>query len=174
LTPNAAISPDSAFAGDALTASPFLGLGSLTPLFRTADRAGAGLFVVVRSSNPEGGAVQRTTTGDGRLLAVALADEITGENRAHLVDGLGPIGAVLGATLGGEAGSLADRLPNSLLLVPGIGAQGATLADVRRDFTSHYPRAIPSVSRAVAGAGPDPGALREAVERLIAEVRGAA
>ena len=60
-------------------------------------------------------------------------------------------------------------MPNALLLVPGIGAQGATISDVRAHFGRHYSRVIPSISRAIAGAGPAAGDLRRAVERHIAE-----
>jgi orotidine-5'-phosphate decarboxylase len=107
-------------------------------------------------------------------VAEHLADGITARNAADAPDGLGLIGAVLGATQGAEAGALADRLPHSLLLVPGIGAQGATIADVRRDFAGHDERVIPSVSRGIAGAGPNAADLRRAVERYIAEIRAVA
>ena len=161
----------SPFGGDAITLSPYLGLGSLTPIFDIARGEGAGVFIVVRSSNPEGSELQQARLPDGRAVAEHLADEITALNAADAADKLGVIGAVLGATQGKEAGALADRLPHSLLLVPGIGAQGATIADVRRDFAQHYERVIPSLSRGIAGTGPDPADLRRAVERTIAEIR---
>ena len=81
---------------------------------------------------------------------------------------------MIGATQGQEAAGLADRLPNALLLVPGVGAQGATIADVRRDFAQHFSRVIPSISRGIARAGPSADNLRRAVERQIAEIRSAA
>jgi orotidine-5'-phosphate decarboxylase len=168
------LGPRSAFGGDAMTLSAYAGLGSLTPIFEIARREGAGTFVLVRSSNPEGSELQQARLPDGRSVAGQLADEIAALNSAGAVDGLGPIGAVLGATQGAEAGALADRLPNALLLVPGIGAQGATIADVRRDFARHYSRVIPSISRGIARAGPAAGDLKRAVERHIAEIRGAA
>jgi orotidine-5'-phosphate decarboxylase len=62
-------------------------------------------------------------------------------------------------------------MPNALLLVPGVGAQGATIADVRREFGPHYARVMPSVSRGISRAGPDPVALADRVERYIAEAR---
>ncbi|MBV9153337.1 MAG: orotidine-5'-phosphate decarboxylase [Alphaproteobacteria bacterium] len=161
----------SPFGGDAITLSPYLGLGSLTSIFEIARERGAGVFVLVRSSNPEGSELQRARLTDGRAIAEHIADEITALNAAEAADRLGLIGAVLGATQGEEAGALADRLPHSLLLVPGIGAQGATIADLRRDFAQHYERIIPSVSRGIARAGPDPADLRRAVERTIAEIR---
>ena len=162
------LGPDSAFAGDAMTLSPFLGFGSLTPILDIARRVTAGLFVVVRSSNPEGAILQQARLPDGRTVAEHLADEIAAFNAEH---GDGAVGAVVGATLGAEATGLAQRLPNALLLVPGIGAQGATIADVRRDFGAHYARVIPAISRAVSRAGPDPEMLRRRVEAFAAELR---
>ena len=167
------LGPRSPFGGDAMTLSAYAGLGSLAPIFETARREGAAVFVLVRSSNPEGSELQQARLPDGRSVAEGLADAIAALNSADAVDGLGPIGAVLGATQGAEAAALADRLPNSLLLVPGIGAQGATIADVRRDFARHYSRVIPSISRGIARAGPAAADLKRAVERHIAEIRGA-
>ncbi len=93
------------------------------------------------------------------------------QNSEIAAGAIGPIGAVIGATLGREAADLAARLPNALLLVPGIGAQGATVAEVRRDFGAHYARTLPSISRAISQAGPDRAALRERVEKFITEAR---
>lgn len=167
----ACLGRDSAWGGDAMTLTPYLGFAALAPIIEIASRAAAGVFIVVRSSNPEGTGLQQARLSDGRSVAEHLADEIAAANGRY-GPALGPIGAVVGATLGAEAAALAARLPNALMLVPGVGAQGATIADVRRDFGRYYGRAIPSISRAVAGAGPSPDALRQAVERYIAEVRG--
>lgn len=157
----------SAFGGDALTVNAYLGFAALAPILAIARREAAGVFVLVRSSNPEGGEFQQAIMADGRSVADRLADDIAAENGTAL----GPVGAVVGATLGGEAGMLAARMPNALMLVPGIGAQGGTVADVRRDFGPHYRRVIPSVSRGITRAGPDRAALREAAARYIAEIR---
>lgn len=166
------LGPDSPFGGDAMTLHPYLGFGSLAPILDIACRTAAGIFVVVRSSNPQAGTVQQALMADGRSVAEGLADDIAVYNGFACGDGLGPIGAVVGATLDREAATLAARLPNALMLVPGIGAQGATVADVRRDFAQHYARVIPSVSRAITRAGPDAQNLKRQVERYSAEVRG--
>lgn len=158
----------SPFGGDALTVTAYLGFGSLTPILDTARREGAGVFVLVRSSNPEGSELQRAIMADGRSVAEHLADAVAGCDGSV---GDASVGAVVGATLGGEVRALADRMPRALLLVPGIGAQGATVADVQRNFGPHYARVIPSISRGIARAGPDPAALRRQVERYVAEVR---
>jgi orotidine-5'-phosphate decarboxylase len=163
------LGPSSPFGGDAVTLHAYLGLGALDPIIERARREAAGVFIVVRSSNPEGAELQQARMPDGRSVAEHLADEIAMRNAAGGSDGLGPIGAVVGATLGHEAFDLAGRLSSSLLLVPGVGAQGATIGDVRRDFGAHFSRVIPSLSRAIARAGPRPEDLRREVERLIAE-----
>jgi orotidine-5'-phosphate decarboxylase len=163
---------DSPFGGDAITLSAYLGFGSLSPIIERARREAAGLFVLVRSSNPEGTELQQARMPDGRSVAEHLADQIAARNAADGESDLGLIGAVVGATLGREAADLAARLPSSLLLVPGIGAQGATIGDVRLNFGVHFSRVIPSLSRAIARTGPGPEDLRREVERRIAEIRG--
>jgi orotidine-5'-phosphate decarboxylase len=166
------LGPDSAFGGDAITVSAYLGFGSLGPILDIAREAAAGVFIVVRSSNPEGGDVQRARLPDGRTVAEHLAERITADNAAVAENGLGPIGAVVGATLGDETTGLVERLSNALMLVPGIGAQGATIADVRANFGRHARRVIPSISRGISRAGPDPDALRQRVKQYVDETRG--
>jgi orotidine-5'-phosphate decarboxylase len=168
------LGPRSPFGGDALTVSAYLGYAALAPIFDIARREAAGLFVVVRSSNPEGADLQHAVMTDGRSVAERLADDIAADNAGALESGLGPIGAVVGGTLGAEVTALAARMPSALLLVPGIGAQGATIADVRHNFAEHFPRVIPSMSRSIAGAGPDPDTLRRQLERQIADIGAAA
>lgn len=168
------LGPDSAFGGDAITVSAYLGFGSLDPILEIARATAAGVFIVVRSSNPEGADIQRARMPNGLSVAEDLAQRITIANAAQVAEGLGPIGAVVGATLGEETESLVPRLPNALMLVPGIGAQGATIADVRANFGAHYARVIPSVSRGVSRAGPDLGSLRRRVEEYAREIRASA
>jgi orotidine-5'-phosphate decarboxylase len=122
---------ESPFRVDAVTVNAYLGLGSLDPMFRRAAQTGTGVFVVVRSSNPEGATVQDSTIG-GSPRADDLAQGITAYN-ADLCEGpheTGPVGAVIGATHGPDAARTIGLLPRSLFLVPGLGAQGATMTDV--------------------------------------------
>jgi len=161
----------SPFGGDAITLHPYLGLGSLMPIYDIARRESAGVFVVVRSSNPEATALQHALMPGGRSVAEHLAEDIAAYNAAAGDRELGLVGAVVGATLGGEAAPLAARLPNSLLLVPGVGAQGATIEAVRHDFGAHYSRVLPSVSRAIGRAGPTPQGLRARVSQFAAMAR---
>ena len=157
------IGPDSPFGGDAMTASAYLGFGALHPLLKKATERDAAVFVVVRSSNPEGRALQDAKLPDGRSVATALADDITAFN-ASVADGVGPIGAVMGATIEGAATQTLASLPNALILAPGIGAQGATFEDLARNFGNAVQRVLPSVSRAILARGPNVTDLRKAIE----------
>jgi orotidine-5'-phosphate decarboxylase len=161
---DAMIGPDSPFGGDAMTAIAYMGFGSLKPLLDKAVARNCGVFVVVRSSNPEGRALQDARLADGRTVATALADDITAYNNA-VGTGVGPVGAVMGATLEGAATETLAHLPNALLLAPGIGAQGATFDDLARNFGPAAQRALPSVSRNILGKGPSVAALKDAIER---------
>jgi orotidine-5'-phosphate decarboxylase len=153
----------SAFHADAITAHAYLGFGALKPLLTHAVDSGAGVFVVVRSSNIEGTPLQSAVLqNDGRTVADSLADLITEFNQQTSGSETGPVGAVVGATIENLMPTL-DRLSQSLLLAPGIGHQGATFEDLRRRFERHAARAIPSSSRAVLDRGPD-------VEQLRAEI----
>ncbi|WP_419993406.1 orotidine-5'-phosphate decarboxylase [Streptomyces boninensis] len=159
---------DSPLFSDALTVSPYLGFGSLRPALDAAHVSGAGVFVLGLTSNPEGAEVQRATAADGRPLAQVMLDHIAAENRG--AEPLGSVGAVIGATLG-DAG--VDLAVNGPLLAPGIGAQGATPADLPAVFGAALRNVLPSVSRGVLQAGPDVNGLRNAAARLADEVREA-
>jgi orotidine-5'-phosphate decarboxylase len=161
---DAMIGPDSAFGGDAMTVTAYMGFGSLKPVLDKAVARHAGVFVVVRSSNPEGQTLQDARLADGRTVATALADDITAFN-AEVGSGVGPIGAVMGATIAGPAIETLNHLPNALLLAPGIGAQGATFADLARSFGPAAARAIPAVSRGILAEGPSVAGLRAAIDR---------
>jgi orotidine-5'-phosphate decarboxylase len=160
---DAMIGPDSPFGGDAMTASAYLGFGALKPLLKKATEREAGVFVVVRSSNPEGRALQDAKLADGRTVATSLADDIAAFN-ISVTDGIGPVGAVMGATIEGAATETLASLPNALILAPGIGAQGATFDDLARNFGEAVHRALPSVSRGVLGKGPNVAELRKSIE----------
>ena len=156
---DAYLDPASPLAADAITASPFLGFGSLTPMVETARRYGAGLFVLARTSNPEGVQVQSAASG-GRSVAGFVLDQLRELN--HGAEPMGDFGPVVGATL---AEVEEDLDVNGPILAPGFGAQGGTITDLRRIFGAAAPRVLPSSSREVLSAGPDTGALRDAVLR---------
>lgn len=146
---------------DALTASPFLGFGSLSPMIDTAVANGAGVFVLARTSNPEGGSVQAAVDGDGRTVGQLLIDECAQVNRG--VKPLGDIGVVVGATVRDSGLVLTDL--NGPILAPGLGAQGATAADLPRVFGPACHLVLPTYSREVLAAGPSVGTLRDAAAR---------
>ena len=157
---DAYLDPASPLAVDAITASPFLGLGSLDPMFRTAQEHGTGVFVLALTSNPEGPQVQHATAGSGRTVAGDVLAALAGLNAATAP--LGSYGAVVGATIGGTEEDLDIGGP---LLVPGIGAQGGSVEDVRRIFGDAARLVLPSISREVLAAGPSATALRDAAAR---------
>nr|WP_275125266.1 orotidine-5'-phosphate decarboxylase [Streptomyces sp. SID4937] len=159
---------DSPLFSDAVTVSPYLGFGSLRPALDAAAVSGAGVFVLALTSNPEGAEVQRATAADGRSLAQLMLDHMAAENEGAAP--LGSVGAVVGATLGDAGVNLAINGP---LLAPGIGAQGATPADLPAVFGDAVGNVVPSVSRGVLRHGPDASGLREAAGRFADEVRSA-
>lgn len=161
----------SALRADALTVHAYLGLDALGGLIERARRAAAGVFVVVRSSNPEGAALQRTGP-DGARVAEQLADGISAYNARLIAEGTGLIGAVVGATCA-DAGEIVARLPRSVILAPGVGAQGASFADVATRFYRARERLLPNVSRAVLANGGAVGDIRSALRVLSDEAKRA-
>ncbi|HSZ40786.1 MAG TPA: orotidine-5'-phosphate decarboxylase [Trebonia sp.] len=163
------LGPKAPLAADAITVSPYLGLAAMDAFTDGAHDAGAGLFVVTRSSNPEGRLIQSAITNDGGSVEHRILAEI-GELNARLAPGgIGPIGAVVGA---GEMDPPLDLAgANALYLAPGIGAQGATPEDLARTFAACPDRVLPSASRSLLAAGPDPAAIRDAATSLNEEFR---
>ncbi|MFC8298851.1 orotidine-5'-phosphate decarboxylase [Micromonospora orduensis] len=164
---SAYLDPSSPMYVDAVTASPYLGVGSLAPMFELAAEHGGGVFVLALTSNPEGAAVQRARTADGRTVAQTVIDEISQLNRG--AEPLGSFGLVVGATIGDTGHDLSGV--GGPLLAPGLGAQGAGAADLRTVFGSNLAAVLPSYSREVLSAGPDVTALRAAADRVLGECR---
>ena len=131
---------------DAVTVNPYLGRDSLDPFLAACRRDGAGLFCVVKTSNAGGAEVQDLVLSDGRHVWHQVA-ELVAEWGADLVGehGLSAVGAVIGATHPRAVGEARRLLPRSILLLPGVGAQGATPADVARAFTSGPASALVNV-----------------------------
>ena len=135
---------------DALTINPYLGSDSVEPLLAACRRSGAGLFCLVRTSNAGSADIQDLALSDGRRVWHQVA-ELVNEWGAGLVGerGLSSVGAVVGATYPRAVAEARRLMPQAVLLLPGIGAQGATPADVARAFTSGPASALVPVSRAV-------------------------
>jgi orotidine-5'-phosphate decarboxylase len=148
---------------DAITVSPYLGVGSLQPAFDLAAANGAGVFVLALTSNPEGPAVQHAVSASGKSVAQTVIDEISQLNKG--AEPLGSVGLVVGATIGDTGHDLSEV--NGPMLSPGLGAQGATPADLRTVFGKSVRNVLPSYSREVLAAGPSVADLRAAADRAI-------
>jgi orotidine-5'-phosphate decarboxylase len=134
---------------DAVTVHTYLGRESLEPFLKTARRNGSGIFCVLKTSNA-GGDVQDLTLSDGRPLWHQIAELVASWGEDLVGDcGLSSVGAVVGATHPREVGEARRLMPQAPLLLPGVGAQGATPADVARAFTSGPASALVSVSRSL-------------------------
>jgi orotidine-5'-phosphate decarboxylase len=177
--------PEHPLAVDAMTVSPFLGPRSLQPAVDAARLHGGGLFVLARTSNPEADLLQHAAVGE-RSVAQVVVDAVRGWNTPDWVigdplpdvaavrdvaSGFGPatgsFGVVVGATLP-DLGVDLDGLGGPVL-APGLGAQGGSVADLRRLFGGGR-AVVPTVSRDVLAAGPDAVALRAAADRWTAEL----
>lgn len=148
---------------DAVTVSPYLGVGALGAVFDRSKESGAGVFVLAATSNPEAVSLQATAGADGRTLAQRVVDECASYNPTGRV---GDVGVVVGATVK-NAPDL-EKL-NGPVLMPGVGAQGGSAADVARIAAGAL--AIPNVSRSVLSAGPGVTELREAAVRVASGYR---
>jgi orotidine-5'-phosphate decarboxylase len=149
-------------ATDAVTASPYLGFGSLMPLLEVAAAHDRGVFVLAATSNPEGASIQRAVI-DGRSVAQSVVDAAGTLNRVAGGE-FGSVGVVVGATL--------DQVPDlsalgGPVLVPGVGAQGGRPEALGGLGGARAGQLLPAVSRDVLRAGPDPAAVRGAGERVL-------
>jgi orotidine-5'-phosphate decarboxylase len=158
---------------DAATVNAYLGGDSVEP-FLAKCREGAGIFVLVKTSNPGGRDLQDARLADGRRLWELVA-EFVDRWGADLVgsSGLSSVGAVIGATYPDEVAEARALLPRTPLLLLGVGAQGATVADCAGAFTGSGAAALVSVSRAVIFAE-DPGAAAERLKHEIWDAAAAA
>jgi orotidine-5'-phosphate decarboxylase len=155
---------------DAVTASPYLGVGSLDGTFEMADRNGKGVFVLAATSNDEAAPLQRSRTPGGKMLAADVVEQVT--SRSLSMTDPGGFGVVLGATLRLdefeiESGS-AYPLP---VLAPGFGAQGAVVSDAPRLFGALSQNLIVAQTRSILEAGRE--GVTEAIRREAAETANA-
>lgn len=144
---------------DAVTVSPYLGVGALDPAVALADATGRGVVVLARTSNAEGTSLQTARTRDGASVAQSIVDAAAAHNAAAPAS----IALVVGATRDHDLDLTRVGAP---ILAPGLGAQGATPADLTRVFAGVTELLLPSASRQVLAAGPDETAVRDAARRL--------
>ena len=152
--------PVAGLGADAFTANPLLGADALEPLVAAAEAAGAGVFALVRTSNPGAADVQDLPAPDDPLherlarLVDELGERLLGEG------GLSGMGAVVGATEPERIGRLRELMPRAILLVPGVGAQGGQPELLGAAFAAGPASALVPVSRGIAAAE-DPAAAAE-------------
>ncbi len=159
----AAWAGDSPLAADAVTASAYLGFGSLRPLLEAAAAHDRGVFVVAASSNPEGATVQRATF-DGRTVSQLIVDQAAVVNRSATGSEPGYVGVVVGATVF-EAPDVSEL--GGPVLVPGLGVQGGRPEELGGLGGAAPGQLLPAVARGVLRAGPDVSELRAAGERML-------
>ena len=159
---------------DAITANPLLGRDAVTPLVEAARAAGAGVFLLVRTSNPGAADVQDLPGADGAPLWERLAGlvaELGGGDDA--AGGLADVGAVTGATAPQHLERMRELMPRAPFLLPGVGAQGGRVEDLAPAFAPGPAGGLVTASRSIAAAGERTGsdsraAAREEAERLRA------
>jgi orotidine-5'-phosphate decarboxylase len=161
-------------AADALTVNPYLGRDALEPFVRAAGEAGAGLFVLVRTSNPGAADVEDVPTAAGGAVWEHVAAIVDDLGRMLGADGaLSAIGAVMGSTRPEHLETARRLMPRAPFLLPGIGAQGGRVEDLAPAFAPGPAGGLVSASRSIARAheatGGDPAqAARAEAERLRA------
>ncbi len=165
---------------DALTVNPYLGSDSVDPFLAACRRHGAGVFFLVRTSNAGARDIQDAVLSDGtpvwRHVATLVRDwgeDLVGER------GISSVGAVVGATLPRAIGEARRAMPQAIMLLPGVGAQGASPGDVARAFTSGPASALVNASRSVIfayrdGADDWRAAAASEAARLASEIWAAA
>jgi orotidine-5'-phosphate decarboxylase len=156
---------------DAFTASPLLGADSLEPLVGAAERAGAGVFALVRTSNPGAADVQDLEAPEAPLherlagLVNGFAERLAGSEGSALSG----MGAVVGATEPAHIARLRALMPRAIFLIPGVGAQGGRPELLGAAFAPGRAAALVPVSRGIAG-DPDPAAAAERLRAAIWDV----
>lgn len=168
--------PQRPYEADAMTIVPYLGSDCLNPFFEEAIKWGKGVFVCVKTSNHGASIIQEQQIG-GRYLYEIVADLIkSASDRSLGKSGYSGIGAVVGATYPEAAIKLRQQLPNSLFLVPGVGAQGGGKAGIKACFNPDGLGAVVSSSRAImyphmyGSADSNQDTVRQATKDLISQV----
>lgn len=148
---------------DAITLSPYLGPSSLERTVRRFAEAGKGVFILALTSNPEGREVQHTG-GAGSSVAGHVVSCAQAWNEELEPNGIGPVGLVVGATVGEAPAKLGIDLSSfpGIFLAPGVGAQGAGPAEIAEVFSKAASRVLASASRSILSGGPSIDGLQSA------------
>ena len=161
-------------AADAVTLNPLLGRDSLAPFLAGARALGGGVFMLVRTSNPDASALFDAELAAGGPLWELIAGLVAAAGAPGPQSGLADVGAVCGATVPGHLARMRELMPRTPFLLPGIGAQGGSVAELAPAFAPGRAAGLVSASRSIAGAhetaATDPAeAARDAAERLREE-----
>jgi orotidine-5'-phosphate decarboxylase len=141
---------DAPFPCDCVTVNPYLGTDSMTPWLESGKRTGAGLFVLVKTSNPSSSELQNLAVSGEAPLHHSVAALVNTWGTDLIGDsGYSSVGAVIGATHPDEAATLRGLIPNAWVLVPGYGAQGGTAEGVRPNFNPDGLGAVVNSSRGI-------------------------
>jgi len=161
--------PVAGLGADAFTANPLLGADALEPLLAAAEAAGAGIFALVRTSNPGAADVQDLAAPEHPLheRLASLVDGLSGRLLGE--GGLSGMGAVVGATEPEHIARLRELMPRSIFLIPGIGAQGGQPELLGAAFAAGPASALVPVSRGIAAAE-DPGRAAESLRAAVWDV----
>ncbi|MFF2633571.1 orotidine-5'-phosphate decarboxylase [Microbacterium sp. NPDC058021] len=149
------LTPGSPLEADAVTVSPYLGVGALTGTLEYAVAHGKGAFVLAATSNPEARRLQAARDGE-RSVAKLVVDEVSAFNERTTDDGeWGSVGVVVGATVDIVAAGIAEAIrPPAPILAPGFGAQGAEPGDFTHVFRALASPVVANESRSILSAGP--------------------
>jgi orotidine-5'-phosphate decarboxylase len=164
--------PVAGLGADAFTANPLLGDDAIEVLVEAARAAGAGVFLLVRTSNPGAVRLQDAALGERPLheeLAAMVAEsapELAGES------GLSGVGAVVGATAAQHLGRLRELMPDSVFLIPGVGAQGGKPEDLGPALAVGRPASILVAASRSIGRADDPAAAAEELRASVWSLRG--
>jgi orotidine-5'-phosphate decarboxylase len=141
--------PNSAWGCDALTVNPYLGEDSLDPFVAAANETGSGIYVLAKTSNPGSQTIQEKLV-EGQPVFSIVAEQIENLSAQNVgSSGYGNIGAVVGATYPQQLSELRQKMPSTLFLIPGFGAQGGTAADVAGGLDENGLGGIINSSRAI-------------------------
>ena len=154
---------------DAFTANPLLGRDALEPLVAAAAEAGAGMFVLVRTSNPGAADFEDLPAPEAPLheRLAALVDELSGRLQGE--GQLSGVGAVVGATEPRHFGRMRELMPRAIFLIPGVGAQGGRPELLGAAFSAGRAAGLVAASRGIAG-DPDPAAAAERLRQTVWEI----
>jgi orotidine-5'-phosphate decarboxylase len=156
---------------DAATANPLLGGDALEPLLAAAEASGAGLFVLVRTSNPGAADLLDLPAPEQPLFERVAAMVAERAERLMGSSGLSGVGAVVGATEPRHLARLRELMPRSIFLVPGVGAQGGEVSALAPALGGHPASLLVTVSRSIAHAD-DPAQVAEALREELWALAG--